>query len=85
MEPISPYGIFSPRKKVKMGGTTQSSDYYQTKTMVALFRRFLFIESYMHTVCVLCALWTHASDFVTSRPSLMRLVWSAFEQNLFLY
>jgi len=24
--------------------------------------------------------WVHASDFVTSRPFLMRLVWSAFEQ-----
>jgi len=35
--------------------------------------------SSMHTVCVLCVFWAHASDFVTSRPFLMRLVWSAFE------
>jgi len=29
--------------------------------------------------CVLCVFWAHASDFVTSRPFVMRLVWSAFE------
>jgi len=33
----------------------------------------------MHTVCILCVFWAHASDFVMSRPFLMRLVWSAFE------
>ena len=27
----------------------------------------------------------HASDFVTSRPFMIRLVWSAFDYNLFLY
>jgi len=33
---ISPYGIFSPSKlKVKTTGSTQSSDYYETKTKVA--------------------------------------------------
>jgi len=35
--------------------------------------------SWMHTSCVLCIFWAHASNFVTSRPFLMRLVWSAFE------
>jgi len=29
--------------------------------------------------CILCVFRAHASDFVTSRPFLMRLVWSAFE------
>jgi len=33
-------------------------------------------QSWMHTACVF---WAHASDFVTSPPFLMRLVWSAFE------
>jgi len=33
----------------------------------------------MHTAFVLCGFWAHASDFATSRPFLMRLVWSAFE------
>jgi len=33
----------------------------------------------MHTACVLCVFWTHASDFVTSRPFLMRLLQSAFD------
>jgi len=32
---FTPYGIFSPSKlKVKTSGSTQSSDYYKTKTMV---------------------------------------------------
>ena len=35
--------------------------------------------SWMHTAYVLCVFWVHASHFVTSRPFLMRLVWSAFE------
>jgi len=35
--------------------------------------------SWMHKACVLCVFWAHASDFVTSRPFLMRVVWSAFE------
>jgi len=33
----------------------------------------------MHTAWVLFVFWAHESDFVTSRPFLMRLVWSAFE------
>jgi len=33
--------------------------------------------SWMHTTCVLCVSWAHASDFVTSRPFVMRLIWSA--------
>jgi len=33
----------------------------------------------MQTACVLCVFQAHGSDFVTSRPFLMRLVWSAFE------
>jgi len=37
----------------------------------------------MHKACTRCVLWAHASDFVTSRPILMRLVRSAFEWNLF--
>jgi len=28
-------GIFSPSKKVKTCGSTQNSDYYETKTIVA--------------------------------------------------
>jgi len=36
-------------------------------------------ESSMHKIHVLCIFWAHASDFVTSRPFLMRLEWSAFE------
>jgi len=32
--------------------------------------------SWMHTACVLWVFWAHASDFVTSRRFLMRLVWS---------
>ena len=36
--------------------------------------------SYMHTACVMCVFWAHASDLVTSRRFLMCLVWSAFEQ-----
>jgi len=35
--------------------------------------------SCMHTACVLCVFWAHASDFMTLRPFLIRLVWSAFE------
>ena len=32
----------------------------------------------MHTAWVLCVFWAHTSDFVTSRPFLMRLLWSVF-------
>ena len=37
------------------------------------------LQSYMHTACILCVFWAHASDFLTSRPFLRRLVRSAFE------
>jgi len=33
--------------------------------------------SWMHTTCVQRIFWAHVSDFVTSRPLLMPLVWSA--------
>jgi len=35
------------------------------------------IQGCMHTACVLWDFWAHASDVVTSRRFLMRLVWSA--------
>jgi len=51
----------------------------RAQTQADELSKFLNKLSYMHTACVLCVFWAHASDFVTSRPFVMPLVWSAFE------